>query len=194
WEEGDIAFLRPYDEYTPLETKELIEPTQGHRYGHMPVHATGHPVIILRRLSRHSSHVLVSTVSAYGSGSLTSGSYVAPWNNPRQRKHTANSFRSFEGCEIYRGPDALDRPALRLRHGGHLPKPETSWVNVQNAYVVPISVLSVFTKPRRGRSIVLLQMEQQSLQDLRSDMEQRCTRWAPLQMLLQSHEKKTAAS
>ncbi|KAK3990687.1 hypothetical protein QBC44DRAFT_238411 [Cladorrhinum sp. PSN332] len=194
WEEGDIAYLRPSDEYTAEETAELIRAPTGHRHGHIPARATGHPVIILSRTAPTSSHVLVSTVSAYGSGDLASGRYVAPWNNPRQHRYKPDSFRSFEGCELYRGRGPASRPALRLRKGSQFPKPETSWVNVQNAYVVPVSVLGIFTKARKGRSVVLLQMEQESLSEFRDDMARRCPSWDHLQRMLRSREREVVVT
>ncbi|KAK4222913.1 hypothetical protein QBC38DRAFT_518116 [Podospora fimiseda] len=170
WEEGDIAF------FLKNETNKAG----------IPAKATGHPAIILARPSTSSSHALVATVSAYGSGDLTSGHYVAPWNNPRQHRYKPDSFRSFAGSEVYAG--SPPRPVLRLRPGGNFPKPETSWVNVENVYVVRTEDLGVFTKSRR-----FLQMEESSLVELRADMEKRCPLWAQRQRFLHSKEKKPVA-
>ncbi|KAK4464707.1 hypothetical protein QBC42DRAFT_151637, partial [Cladorrhinum samala] len=180
WQEGDIAYLRPSAEYDQKEYDELIQARPGQRYGHLPPKAAGHPVIILRRLSPTSSHVLVTPVSAYSSGPYND--FLAPWKQPCHRRKRPADFRSFEGSEQYRC--SLNLPTIRLRDGGAMPKPRTSWVNIQSAFVVPLSVIGTFIKSHRH-----LQLDGASLQELRSDMSARCTTWKQVSAMLLSHEK-----
>ncbi|KAH6856053.1 hypothetical protein B0I37DRAFT_442793 [Chaetomium sp. MPI-CAGE-AT-0009] len=180
WQEGDIAFLQPYTTFSPEDRRALIDRTPEFPKGYIPVQATSHPVIILQRLSRGSTHVLITTVSAYGSG--PENQYNPPW---KQRQHHAKArvdFRSFAGSEL-----ATDKfPPLALRPGQAMRKPRTSWVHIQNVWVVPLTVLCRFSGVK-GADVV--GMTPESLGELRQHMTKRCSAWSACQMRLLAAEK-----
>jgi len=186
WETGDIAFLIPEDHFPDEERNQLITPKRGRKHGYIPEKATGHPVIILDRLSRQSTHVLITTVSAYHSG--PENNYEAPWNQRWHEWKDPKDFRSFHGCEKYD-----ERwPALHLRDGKSMPKPKTckypcskyspkrnpqltsgiAWLNIQSVWVVPLTVIGTFTKSRD-----LLRVRPDSIQSLKEHMELSCKGW-----------------
>ena len=108
--EGDIAYLRPAAEF-PESERAILKGRNGYQGGHLDAMATGHPVIVLRRLSEHSDHVLVTTVSAYSAG--PSSNFLAPWKQRYHRYKNPEDFRSFDGSEL-----SNDKyPALRLEAG-----------------------------------------------------------------------------
>lgn len=151
WRAGDIAFLKPESAFSDLDYQCLIASK------YLPSAATCHPVIILERRGDDASHVLVTTVSAYGYTSR--GDSTTPWKQGCHSGKDVAAFRSFVGSER---PNA-DRPYLRLQDGKLMPKPEASWVYLENVFVVPVTVLGRFNKaPRR------LRMEATSLADLRA--------------------------
>ncbi|KAF6823143.1 hypothetical protein CPLU01_11578 [Colletotrichum plurivorum] len=149
WREGDIAFLRPSTTFSELDYNCLIASN------YLPSAATCHPVIILKRRGDDASHVLVTTVSAYGCTSR--GPSIAPWKQQCHGGKDVAAFRSFVGSER---PNA-DRPLLRLQENQLMPKPKASWVYLQNIFVVPITVLGKFDKAQRR-----LRMDKTSLEDL----------------------------
>lgn len=154
WQNGEIAFLKPTHELNPVQYKELIGS------GYMQSGATGHPVIILERPNIHSTHALVTTVSAYSSGYWNNN--LAPWKqNCHRRNKQPDDFRSFEGSER----SNPNRQTLYLEGGALMPKPETSWTYIQRVQVVPISALKKFDKSRD-----ILRMTKDSLNDLRRHM------------------------
>ncbi|KAF6830095.1 hypothetical protein CMUS01_07900 [Colletotrichum musicola] len=155
WRTGDIAFLKPESAFSNLDKKCLIDSK------YLPSAATCHPVIILERRSEDASHVLVTTVSAYGCTSRDDSN--APWRQRCHREKDLAAFRSFVGSER---PNA-DRPLLRLQGGRLMPKPEASWVYLGNVYVVPITVLGTFNK-----APIRLRMEAADLLDLRVQFSQ----------------------
>ncbi|KAL2018234.1 hypothetical protein VTK56DRAFT_1141 [Thermocarpiscus australiensis] len=160
WREGDIAFLRPSGEFSSSDYDALI------RSRYIPAKATGHPVIILRRLSEHSTHVLITPVSAYSSGPFNH--YLPPWKQVHHAPKHPRDFRGFHGSEL---PND-EFPALFLEEGQSMPKPRTSWLYIQSLWVVPLSVITRFTKSRE-----LLRVRADSLDDLRRDMARRCKSW-----------------
>ncbi|KAI0113165.1 hypothetical protein F4814DRAFT_449613 [Daldinia grandis] len=168
WQDGDIAFLRPYDEFPRAAYNALINTKYLHRK------ATNHPVIskhppnplnslikvqlltfLVLEHSEDSRYHLVTTISAYNSG--PDNKYQPPWRQSRHRNKDRYAFRAFEGSDR---PDH-QRGFLQLEEGGLLPKPKTSWVYTRNAYVVPSSILKKFDKFRG-----LPRMTQESLNDL----------------------------
>ena len=122
WTVGDVAFLRPSTQFSESDYAALITPQRGQRCGYLNPSATGHPVIIL---AATSSHVVVTTVSAYGSG--RENGFLAPWRQQCHRQKRPEDFRSFVGCEAFGS-----RPLLRLEPGMAWPKPKTSWVYIQS--------------------------------------------------------------
>ncbi|KAK4234913.1 hypothetical protein C8A03DRAFT_37278 [Achaetomium macrosporum] len=164
--EGDILFLRRWDEFLPRDYDALVRPAPGCQKGRIPKRATGHPVIVLRRQSKQSTHVLVTTVSSYGSG--PGNGFAPPWERGCNRRKDKADFRAFDGAE--RPCD--EYPPLRLRDGRQFPKSRTCWVYVQSALVVPFSVLGWFKLSPEP-----LRMERSSLMDLRRHMAKRCLVW-----------------
>lgn len=148
WQDGDIAFLQHYTKFSEEDYTSLI-PTR-----RLPRGATGHPCIVLQHLS--GADVLITTVSAYGSGAHNG--YLAPWKRSVHARINPTDFRSFQGSE---------RPTLRcnpltLESGKLMPKPKASWLNINSTWKVPITALSHFDKSRD-----VLRLTQQSLTDLR---------------------------
>ena len=148
WEEGDIAFLRESREFSQNDYRELIVAGRVHRRG------TGHPCIILKRLS--PTHVVVTNVSALGSG--PHNDYPPPWKQKGHRRERAEDFRHFDGSEA----SGNKYDALHLRDGRSMPKPKTSWSNIQRVWKVPITVLKRFDKVEG-----VLRLSEESLDDLR---------------------------
>ncbi|KAK4034753.1 hypothetical protein C8A01DRAFT_18512 [Parachaetomium inaequale] len=170
WREGDIAFLRHERDFSCQERAELLR-------GYIPELATNHPVIVLRRLSERSTHVLITTVSAYAS---ERNQGLPPWRQRYHQEKRALDFRSFEGTE--RVSDHY--PPLFLQPGQAMPKPQTSWVHIQSVWAVPITVLKVFTKTRTP-----LSMRPDSLDELRRHMAAKCRGWRDAQRALAAAER-----
>lgn len=151
WQDGEVAFLKLSNQFDDHDWNCLINS------GYLPKGATGHPVIILSRRSSSSTHVAVTTVSAYSSGKFNN--YLAPWKQDFHYRKSRHSFRSFQGSERADG----SRQLLYLEGKKMMPKPKASWVYIQSVYVVPITTLTLFDKaPTR------LRMTKESLVDLRS--------------------------
>ncbi|KAK4152329.1 hypothetical protein C8A00DRAFT_34969 [Chaetomidium leptoderma] len=181
--QGDIAFLYNADQFSKSDSDALIQAPIGHSEGYIPTGATGHPVIILGRLSEHSTHVLVTTVSSYRADQL---GLLSPWKQPRHRKKDPEDFRSFAGCQ--RPSEAY--PPLSLLAGQSLPKPRTGWVYVQCALVVPLSVLGPFGKTCSGEPF---QMQPSSLAELRLHFAAKCLTWRDCERRLAAAEPSPVA-
>ncbi|KAI1814870.1 hypothetical protein GGS20DRAFT_597600 [Poronia punctata] len=163
WCDGEIAFLKQAGRFNTAEREDLLD---GKAPYQMDARATGHPVIVL---ARSTGRYLIATVSAFSSSEADG--YRAPWKKSAHKYKGRDSFRAFEGSE--RPNDRHD--FLRLRDGGAWPKPKTSWVQVNNVYLVPSSVLIRFTK-----SPDPLFMDLASLKDLTSYMAVRSGRYRQL--------------
>ncbi|KAH8888413.1 hypothetical protein GQ53DRAFT_238664 [Thozetella sp. PMI_491] len=159
WKTGDIAYLRRWETFNSSELTTLINS------GYMPPKATNHPVIILERRSGKSTHALITPVSAYSAENFNG---LAPWNQPAHWRKDRRDFRSFVGSER-----STSRKLLYLEEGKSMPKPQASWVNIQSVWVVPVTVLGVFTKSREGH----LRVSQDSLDDLTMHMRERSYQW-----------------
>jgi hypothetical protein len=150
WRDGEIAFLKNHSEFSEVDYKDLISSK------YMDVGVTAHPVIILKRHSTNSTHALITSVSAYGSG--PNNNFRPPWEQRKHNNKSREDFRAFVGsvkCNKHRH--------LQLEGTNQLmPKPKTSWVYVQRLYVVPITVLKEFDKHASR-----LCMTEESLADLR---------------------------
>ena len=157
WQEGDIAFLKQVYTYT---AEERAQTSESKRYHRLFKGADGHPVIIL---ARGPSHVLITTVSAYGSPH-DDMNVVVPWEHrsARLRKNRRN-YRGFVGSAT---PNPRQWGHLRLLPGQSFPKPLTSWVNMASCFIVPLSVMGRFIKA----GPTTLQMEPESLDSLRQQM------------------------
>ncbi|VUC22958.1 unnamed protein product [Clonostachys rosea] len=156
WKEGDIAFLKPWDEIEndlPPKAFSSFRKAIGHQK-----RACKHPVIILKA-SPDGSHFAVTTVSAYSSSG--DNGFLAPWNQPHHSRKARKDFRSFDGSER-----ATGRPTLLLEGGKLMPKPKLSWVYIQSVFVVDVKALKVFTKSRDHLRLTPL-----SLTDLWAHME-----------------------
>ncbi|KAK4103300.1 hypothetical protein N658DRAFT_550016 [Parathielavia hyrcaniae] len=163
--EGDIAFLRHASTFSDAEKASLINRSAGKK-GHLPVGATGHPIIVLQY---GGDKALVTTVSSYAWDQRR----LAPWNQQGHQRKARDDFRAFSGSER---PNHV-RDWLRLRPGQQFPKPEASWVYAQCAYVVPLSVIGRFDKVKGS----VLRMTDESLRDLFAHMEASCPTWSDCQ-------------
>ncbi|KAM7198404.1 hypothetical protein V8F20_006165, partial [Naviculisporaceae sp. PSN 640] len=166
WRQGDIAFLKPEDAFSPQDHDVLIKPAKGAKFGYLPAKATGHPVIILSSPTERSTHVLITPVSAYSSGE--DNNYLPPWEQEAHKWKYHRCFRSFDGCERY----SDEFPPLYLEGGKSMPKPRASWLYVQSLWVVPLSVIGIFTKTRD-----LLRVRQDSVKSLLDHMKAECKSW-----------------
>ncbi|KAK5661202.1 hypothetical protein OQA88_11093 [Cercophora sp. LCS_1] len=184
WRAGDIAFLKPEVEFTDAEYQDLRKPSAWHPEGYLHGRATGHPVIIVSRISANSTHVTVTTVSAYSSG--PANDFLPPWKQNVHRHKNRLDFRSFRGSEVVPG---TKYPALTLRGGKAMPKPQASWVYIQSYWVVPLTVLKEFNKPTE-----LLQVDTTSLASLRTHMAARCTAFPCVEALLVAYEPRPSAA
>ena len=113
WIEGDIAFLRPHQEFEKRDFKALIRSRQ------LQKGATGHPVIILRRPSPTAAHVLVTPVSAYSSG--PDNDFLPPWKQRKHRSKAMYDFRAISGSVRPR-----NEHAHLFLETGSMPKPKAS--------------------------------------------------------------------
>lgn len=122
-------------------------------------------MIVLRRLSEDSTHVLITPVSAY---SWEMNGRQPPWRQRHHKRKRRADFRSFEGSERVNNT----RPFLCLQPGQAMPKESSSWVYIQSVWAVPITALCVFTKPK-----TTLSMHPESLEELRQHMAAECSSW-----------------
>lgn len=167
WQEGDIAFLKQSRTFSDEDYSALIQS------GHLQDKATGHPVIVLRRPSPRSTHMLVTTVSAFSSDEANN--WLAPWEQEVHHWKHRLDFRSFEGTER----SSREHAALQLEGARSMPKPRGSWVYIQNVYLVPVTVVGLFNKVQGPK----LRVTRASLKDLRSHLS---TRNANVAQLLKS--------
>ncbi|KAI3320316.1 hypothetical protein HD806DRAFT_547510 [Xylariaceae sp. AK1471] len=158
WQVGEVAFLKKADEFSQTERAELLASGRVHS------RATGHPVIVLDR-SADSKYYIITTVSAYSSGE--DNNYLPPWKQAAHRRKNPNSFRAFVGSA---SPNGIKH--LRLADNKQWPKPKTSWVYIQNPFLVPSSTLITYTKSRHQ-----LRMAPDSLQDLLGVMDSKCLQY-----------------
>ncbi|KAK0715532.1 hypothetical protein B0H67DRAFT_464162, partial [Lasiosphaeris hirsuta] len=174
--EGDIAFLLSSDVFTSEEQKQLLTPKPGYKYGYVPPLATGHPVIVLKRLSPESQYILVTPISAYSWGK--ENKFDPPWEQLAHRWKAPSDFRSFFPCQRYQGANASDggipraHEYLYLEGNKRMPKRNASWLHIQSVYVVPLTVMGHFTKSRE-----LLRVDKESFNTLREHMAKDCKAW-----------------
>lgn len=146
WQRGDIAFLKHYNQYSPQDYTDLIVS------GHLHKDATVHPVILL---AVQNNKAIITPVSAFRTEEQN---FRPPWAQKWHRSKRRAAFRAFEGTQR---PNA-NQAALRLAESSmKMPKPQASWVYLQNFYCVPLSVLGWFNK-----SPTLLRVHPDSLKEL----------------------------
>ncbi|RYP44973.1 hypothetical protein DL768_008635 [Monosporascus sp. mg162] len=148
WKEGEIAYLKAANEFEAQDYKYYIESNE------VQQGATGHPVIILRRHSPAATHVIVTPVTAFSSG--PENGFQPPWEKREHASKARDDFRAFLGCAR-----PTNKRAHLLLETASMPKPKTSWVYVQNVYLVPVRTLRFFNKVD-----VVLRMKQESFADL----------------------------
>ncbi|KAK3352686.1 hypothetical protein B0T25DRAFT_542551 [Lasiosphaeria hispida] len=172
--EGDVAFLLDADNFSEHDHAELMKPKTASKHAYLPVKATAHPVIILKRISPQSQYVLITPISAYSSSK--ENNYRPPWKQECHKWKAPWDFRSFFPCARYEEKDFLGNTRaheyLYLDGGRRMPKPEASWLHIQSVYVVPLTVIGNFTKSRE-----VLRVDPTSLAMLRRDMAQGCNTW-----------------
>ena len=120
WKEADIAFFVPHDRFSDEEEKELLAPKQGKRHGEIPRKATGHPAIILKRISEKSTHVLIVAISSHSA--TEQNNYQPPWEQPGHAWKKPNDFRALVGSQR---PN--HRPPIYLEDGKPMPK-DRGWI------------------------------------------------------------------
>lgn len=141
WQVGEVAFLKSRASMSPGEAAALVDS------GYLPVGATNHPVLILHRGGSVNTHALVTTISAYGSGPSDDPSrdWVAPWERPLYGDWDRQDWVSVKGSEVCKVPGRCFDPILHLSDSRRqMNKVRGSWLNVQCAWVVPVSVLHGF--------------------------------------------------
>lgn len=134
WEDRDIAYLKHSDQFSDEDKKALLEPERGNKHGYLPAKATGHPVIILRRISNKSTHVLITAISSYSA--CEGNNFLPPWKQEHHRWKKPKDFRALEGSELPLDSQRwvyLEKGERMPKNGGH-----TSWIR----YVLSPSTLS----------------------------------------------------
>jgi hypothetical protein len=121
---------------------------------------------------------LITTVSAYSSSAANR--FLPPWRQFYHRDKNPEDFRSFLGSDVV----SEQYPPLRLRPGDRFPKPQTSWVWVQSAWVVPQHLLGRFTKVPGHAHGTKLRMLPESLENLCGHMAAVCLAWPDCQSRL----------
>jgi len=131
WRDGEIAFLIPAEHFYDEDYHALIDTRQVVRK------ATGHPVIVLKRLP--NGNCVVTTVSAY---SNSRGTAIPPWQQWVHRTESPRHFRAFVGSA---------RPNTQhdfLRLQGDRIMPKVSWVHINRVFEVTATTLVTFNKTR----------------------------------------------
>jgi hypothetical protein len=184
WEKGDIAFLHAMEEWSPEDQTAMWDyvPYKATQRKYPPLNPRreraltfADPVIVL---DVAPGCALITTVSAYSSNAANR--FLPPWRQLYHRDKNPEDFRSFVGSALV----SDQRPPLRLRPGDRFPKPRTSWVWIQSAWVVPLHLLGRFTKvPGHSRG-VKLRMLPESLEELCGHMAAVCLAWPDCQSRL----------
>jgi hypothetical protein len=86
WQDGDIAFLKTCNAFSPRDYNELIAS------GYLHEKATCHPVIILKA---HSGGAIITPISAFSSGA--DNNFLPPWQQFYHRHKSLDDFRAFIG-------------------------------------------------------------------------------------------------
>lgn len=86
WQDGDIAFLKTCNAFSPRDYSELIAS------GYLHEKATCHPVIILKA---HSGGAIITPISAFSSGA--DNNFLPPWQQVYHRHKSLDDFRAFIG-------------------------------------------------------------------------------------------------
>ena len=110
WRGGDIASLKPERLFSPDQYNALLAPRAGSTRGYLDAQACGHPVVIVLRLSKRSTHAMITPISSHGSGHTA---LALPWARRRNRHKDAEHFRAI--CDTPR--PSTRREALLLESG-----------------------------------------------------------------------------
>ena len=184
WRGGDIANLKPERLFSPDQYNALLAPGVGSTRGYLDAQACGHPVVIVLRLSKRSTHAMITPISSHGSGRTA---FAMPWARRRNKHKDAEHFRAI--CDTPR--PSTRREALRLEGGAVLPMPTASWIDIQKVWVVPLAVLRLLSTD--GGPHWVPRMQRDSLIDLRAHMSEECGRWKEHMRRLQSVEPSPTA-
>ncbi|KAK7745504.1 hypothetical protein SLS53_003002 [Cytospora paraplurivora] len=155
WQDGDIAFLKTCNAFSPRDYNDLI----GSGYIHEK--ATCHPVIILKA---QSGRAIITPVTAFSSSA--ENNFLPPWQQFYHRHKNIDDFRAFVGTKR---PNSTHAPLSLADSKMQMPKPRASWVYIRHFWTVPVAVLGRFNKARG-----LLQVSRESVAELRRDIRQRC--------------------
>jgi hypothetical protein len=184
WRAGDIASLKPARLFSPDQHDALLAPSAGSTRGYLDAQACGHPVIIVLRLSKRSTHALITPISSHGSCHTA---LSLPWARRRNKHKDPEHYRAC--CDTPR--PSTRREALRLEGGEILPMPTASWVDIQKVWVIPLAVLRLLSTDGGPRWVPRLQRD--SLIDLSAHMSEECGRWKEHMRRLRSVEPSPAA-
>lgn len=182
WQDGDIAFLKTCNAFSPRDYNDLI--ASGYLHGK----ATCHPVIILKA---HSGGAIITPITAFSSGA--DNNFLPPWQQVYHRHKSLDDFRAFTGtkrpnnkhaslqladpkmksklpfaCLVAPISLSLEDKILTLVVLFLVPKPRASWVYLRHFWTVPNSVLGWFNKAPG-----LLKISKDSLAQVRQDIKQK---------------------
>ncbi|ROW10811.1 hypothetical protein VPNG_05343 [Cytospora leucostoma] len=155
WQDGDIAFLKTCDAFSPKDYNDLIAS------GYIHEKATCHPVIILKA---QSGRAIITPVTAFSSSA--ENNFLPPWQQFYHRHKSTDDFRAFAGTKR---PNNKHAPLRLADSRMQMPKPRASWVYIRHFWTVPVAVLGRFNKAPG-----LLQVSRESVAELRRDIKQRC--------------------
>lgn len=174
--EGEIVFLRKARNYNKHDVQALIAT------GEICPKATGHPVVVLRRLD--SEKYVVSVVSSHANEGYRDA--IPPWRRGCYRGRPGTYFRAFVGTQ---------RPSTQhdlLHLQGDKIMPKVSWMYVRDAYEVTPSTLCPWDGPKEGMGLLfpasrenrrlileVLQLTEESLRSLQVHIAQECPRYRP---------------
>lgn len=155
WKDGDIAFLKNYENFREKDHRDLIAS------GYLHQGATNHPVIILQA---GPGRAIVTTVTAFNSGAETN--FCPPWRMPAHQHKYLDDFHAFTGTEL---PPNSSHAHLQLCNpGAKMNKPQASWVYIKHFFTVPYTVLLRWNKVSQQ-----LAVSEESLTQLRADIQRK---------------------
>lgn len=175
WQGGDIASLMPPRLFSQDHYNALLKPSAGNTRSYLDIEACGHPVLVLLRLSKLSTHALITPISSHGSRansvSVSTGARKLPWDRKSNRHKKPEHYRAL--CHSPRPNERYD--SLQLEDGATLPMSHASWIDIQKVWVVPLSLLRPFSID--GGPQWLPRLRRDSLIDLRGHMSEECGWW-----------------
>ncbi|KUI66492.1 hypothetical protein VM1G_01622 [Cytospora mali] len=154
WQDGDIAFLKTCNAFSPRDYNNLIAS------GYIHEKATCHPVIILKA---NPGKAIITPVTAFSSG--PENDFLPPWQQVYHKRKNLDDFRAFVGT---RRPNNKHASLKLADTKMQMPKPQASWVYLKHFWTVPDTVLGRFNK-----AAGILQVAKDSLSQLRQDIRQK---------------------